>query len=47
MGVGVDGVVLDKREIGDELDMDKAGMRNMGGEGLKRRYWRDLYCYAL
>lgn len=38
------GGVLDEREIGDELDMDKAGMRNMGGEGLKRRYCRDLYC---
>lgn len=41
------GGVLDEREIGDELDMDKAGMRNMGGEGLKRRYCRDLYCYPL
>lgn len=37
----------DEREIGDELDMDKAGMRDMGGEGLKRRYCRDLYCYPL
>lgn len=39
--------VLDEREIGDELDMDKAGMRDMGGEGLKRRYCRDLFCYPL
>lgn len=45
MGVGVYGVVLDERGIGDELDMDKAGMRNMGGEALKRRYCRDLYCW--
>lgn len=38
---------LDEREIGDELDTDKAGMRNIGGEGLKRRYCRDAivtYC---
>lgn len=42
-----DGGGLDEREIGDELDTDKAGMRNIGGEGLKRRYCRDAivtYC---
>lgn len=33
--------VLDEREIGDELDTDKAGMRNIGGERLERRYCRD------
>ena len=47
MGVGVYGLVLDEREIGDELDMDKAGMRDMGGEGLRRRYYRDIYCCLL
>lgn len=49
MGAGVYGVggVLDESEIGDELDMDKAGMRDIGGEELKRRYCRDLYCYPL
>lgn len=32
------------RGIGDELDME----RDVGrGEGLKRRYCRDLYCYPL
>lgn len=36
----------DEREIEDELDMDKAGMRDMGGEGLKT-YCRDLYCCPL
>lgn len=33
---------LDEREIRDELDVDKAGMRDMGGVGLKRRNCRDL-----
>lgn len=47
MGGGGWGGLLDEREIGDELDMDKEGMRDMGGEGLKRRYCRDLYCYPL
>lgn len=47
MGVEIYGEVLDEREIGGELDMDKAGMKDMGGEGLKRRYCRDLYCYPL
>lgn len=40
-GGSIWGGVLDEREIGDELDTDKAGMRNIGGEGLKRRYCRD------
>lgn len=26
--------VLDERKVVDELDMDKAGMKDMGGEGL-------------
>lgn len=41
MGVYERGGVLDERDIGDELHTDKAGMRNIGGERLKRRYCRD------
>lgn len=37
--------LLDERKIVDELDMDKAGLRNKGREGLRQRYYEDLYCY--
>lgn len=32
--------VLNERGIRDDLDIVKVGMRNIGGEGLKRRYCR-------